>query len=102
MTADDDPGAGIEAAVGRTLELAATWIGWDGRPRVSEDGDRIYTPHKAIRRQADHLLDHLAEVEAVLARGAAQPGSRASGPGTPPAPPAPVTQLSPGSGPPRR
>jgi hypothetical protein len=67
MTAHDDPGAGIEAAVGRTLELAATWIGWDGRPRVSEDGDRIYTPQKAIRRQSDHLLDHLAEVEAVLA-----------------------------------
>ena len=51
----------------RTLELAATWIGWDGTPRVSADGGRIYTPHKAIRRQADHLLDHLAETEAVLA-----------------------------------
>jgi len=34
---------------------------------VSEDGDRIYTPHKAVRRYADHLIDHLAEVEAQLA-----------------------------------
>jgi hypothetical protein len=73
MTAVDDPGARIEAAVTRTLELAATWIGWDGAPRVSADGGRIYTPHKAIRRQADHLLDHLAEVEAVLAGVATEP-----------------------------
>jgi hypothetical protein len=29
--------------------------------------DRVYTPHKAIRRTADHLLDHLAELEARLA-----------------------------------
>jgi DNA-binding transcriptional MerR regulator len=73
MTADKDPGAGVEAAAARTLELAATWIGWDGKPRVSEEGDRIYTPHKAIRRQADHLLDHLAEIEAVLAGVATEP-----------------------------
>jgi hypothetical protein len=26
----------------------------------------VYTPHKAIRRVADHLLDHLAELEARL------------------------------------
>ena len=65
--ASADPGVGIEAAVARTLKLAATWIGWDGKPRVSEDGERIYTPHKVVRRQADHLLDHLAEIEAVLA-----------------------------------
>ncbi len=41
-------------------------LAWDGRPRVSEDGERIYTPHKVIRRIADHLIDHLAEVEALL------------------------------------
>jgi len=68
---EDDPGAGIEAAVARTLDLAATWIGWDGVPRVTEG--RIYTPHKAIRRQADHLVDHLAEVEAVLAGSPTEP-----------------------------
>ena len=68
-----DPGAAVEAAVARTLELAATWIGWDGRARVSVDGDRIYTPHKVIRRAADHLIDHLAEIEAVLAGVATEP-----------------------------
>jgi hypothetical protein len=53
-------------AVDRTLALAQTWLAWDGRPRVSEDGERIYTPHKVIRRITDHLIDHLAEVEALL------------------------------------
>ncbi len=54
------------AAVERTLVLARTWPAWDGRPRVADDG-RLFTPHKAIRRTADHLVDHLAEVEALLA-----------------------------------
>jgi hypothetical protein len=63
----DNPGAHVEDAVEHCLEVAATWLAWDGRPAVSEDGDRIYTPHKAARRIADHLVDHLAEVEALLA-----------------------------------
>src|SRR5262245_4250546 len=61
------PAPAVVAAVGRVLALAATWPAWDGRPRRTADGERIYTPHKAIRRTADHLVDHLAEVEAVLA-----------------------------------
>jgi hypothetical protein len=65
--AQDNPGALVIAATDRVLALAATWLAWDGTPRVSEDGERIYTPHKAIRRYADHLIDHLAEVEALLA-----------------------------------
>ena len=40
---------------------------------MSEDGERVYTPHKAVRRIADHLVDHLAEVEALLAGVATQP-----------------------------
>jgi len=56
----------VTAGVERTLTLAQTWLRWDGRPRVSEEGDRIYTPHKAIRRHADHLLDHLAQIESML------------------------------------
>ena len=68
-----DPGTVIEAATGRTLALARTWLRWDGRSRVSEDGDRIYTPHKAIRRYADHLIDHLAQTHALLAGIAAEP-----------------------------
>jgi hypothetical protein len=70
---EDNPGIHIEAAVRYCLELASTWLNWDGRPRVSEDRDRIYTPHKALRRIADHLIDHLAEVEALLARMPTQP-----------------------------
>jgi hypothetical protein len=53
--------------VRRTLKLAATWLVWDGRPRLADDGMRLYTPHKAIRRFVDHLVDHLAEIEALLA-----------------------------------
>jgi hypothetical protein len=63
----ENPGTLVEEAVEHCLEVAATWLAWDGRPAVSEDGDRIYTPHKAVRRIADHLVDHLAEIEALLA-----------------------------------
>jgi DNA-binding transcriptional MerR regulator len=63
----ENPGTQVEAAVDQSLEIAATWLAWDGRPSVSENGDRIYTPHKAVRRIADHLIDHLAETEALLA-----------------------------------
>ncbi|MGY2702725.1 hypothetical protein [Nocardioides sp. HB32] len=63
----ENPGTQVEDAVEHCLEVAATWLAWDGRPAVSEDGDRVYTPHKAVRRIADHLIDHLAEVEALLA-----------------------------------
>ena len=68
-----NPGAQVEAAVEYCLEVAATWLAWDGRPRVSEGGERIYTPHKAVRRIGDHLIDHLAEVEALLAGVATEP-----------------------------
>lgn len=73
QTANNDPGADVEAAVARTLELAATWPAWDGRPRPTADGERVYTPHKVIRRTADHIVDHLAEIEAVLAGVATEP-----------------------------
>jgi DNA-binding transcriptional MerR regulator len=62
-----NPATAVVEAVERALVLARTWLAWDGRPRVSEDGDRVYTPHKAVRRLADHLVDHLAEIEARLA-----------------------------------
>ncbi|HEX6681676.1 MAG TPA: hypothetical protein VF062_02735 [Candidatus Limnocylindrales bacterium] len=60
-----DPAQVIADAVAHALRLAETWTAWDGRPRAT--GDRIYTPHKAVRRLADHLLDHLAELDARLA-----------------------------------
>jgi hypothetical protein len=74
-----NPGSAVAAGVERTLELARTWLAWDGTPRVAEDGDRVYTPNKAIRRYADHLLDHLAEIESLLAGAECEPdGWRAS------------------------
>ena len=56
----------MEQAVERSLRLVATWPAWDGQPLTSDDG-RTFTPHKAVRRIADHIVDHLAEVEALLA-----------------------------------
>lgn len=64
---ETNPADLVVAGVERTLELAATWLDWDGRGRLSEGGDRLYTPNKAIRRHSDHLVDHLAEVHALLA-----------------------------------
>jgi hypothetical protein len=60
-----DPTGLVPDAVERALSLAATWLAWDGQPVVG-DGN-VWTPHKALRRINDHLLDHLAEIEAVLA-----------------------------------
>ncbi|AIV33559.1 MULTISPECIES: hypothetical protein [unclassified Streptomyces] len=65
------PAAAVTGMADRVLALAATWTRWDGRP-AHVDG-RVYTPHKAIRRVADHMIDHLAELEARLAGQATQP-----------------------------
>jgi hypothetical protein len=65
VTDDRDPADVVSGLISQVLDLAETWPRWDGKPRPAED--RIYTPHKAIRRVADHLVDHLAEIEARLA-----------------------------------
>jgi len=70
---DDNPGTTVVTAIERVLDLARTWIAWDGRPRLAEDGERVYTPNKVIRRTADHIVDHLAEIEALLAGVPTQP-----------------------------
>jgi hypothetical protein len=62
-----NPAELVAAGVEQVLALAATWEAWDGKPRLTDDGTRTYTPNKALRRTADHLIDHLAEVEALLA-----------------------------------
>ncbi|MFI1421217.1 hypothetical protein ACH4VX_25230 [Streptomyces sp. NPDC020731] len=59
------PSAAVTGMVDHVLALAATWTRWNGEP-AHADG-RVHTPHKAIRRVADHLVDHLAEMEARLA-----------------------------------
>lgn len=70
-TDDRRPALVVTAMTDHVLRLAATWTTWDGTP-LHVDG-RTYTPHKAIRRVSDHLLDHLAEMEARLAGHAAMP-----------------------------
>jgi hypothetical protein len=47
-----NPARLVADCVDRFLGLARTWLAWDGRPLVSEDGDRVYTPNKAVRRHA--------------------------------------------------
>lgn len=76
VTDDRQPADVVAAMVEHVLKLAETWPRWDGTPvTVSVDGEpaRIYTPHKAVRRVADHLLDHLAELEARLAGQSTEP-----------------------------
>jgi hypothetical protein len=71
-TTDDRPPAEVVTAmVERVMALARTWPSWDGRVQTVDD--RVYTPHKAIRRVADHLIDHLADLEARLAGMASLP-----------------------------
>jgi hypothetical protein len=65
VTDDRHPAEVIHGLVEQVLARAATWPAWDGRPMPADD--RIYTPHKAVRRVADHLIDHLAEIEARVA-----------------------------------
>jgi len=61
---DTDPAGGIEEAVESSIREASTWLGWDGHPRGAEGS--VWTPHKALRRVVDHLIDHLAQTEAAL------------------------------------
>jgi hypothetical protein len=63
-TDERHPADVVTAMVDQVIALAETWTAWDGEPRPVDD--RVYTPHKAIRRVADHLIDHLAEIEARL------------------------------------
>ncbi|MEU5093488.1 hypothetical protein [Streptomyces sp. NPDC020996] len=70
-SAQETPAQAVVGMVEHVLALAATWTHWDGRPVPADD--RVYTPHKAIRRVADHLVDHLAEMEARLVGEEPQP-----------------------------
>lgn len=64
-TDDRDVTTLIPDAVSAILEQAERWLGWNGQPIVG-DGN-VWTPHKSLRRVTDHLIDHLAEIEARLA-----------------------------------
>jgi hypothetical protein len=75
-TDDRHPALVVTSMIDYVLDLAATWPNWDGQPiEVEVEGEppRIYTPHKAVRRIADHLIDHFAEIEARLAGRTPEP-----------------------------
>jgi hypothetical protein len=67
----------VAALVDHVLSLAETWPHWTGTPVEApvegEPQPRLYTPHKAIRRVGDHLIDHLAEIDARLAGRPTEP-----------------------------
>ena len=64
-----NPGQLVADPVETCLEIAATWHAWDGRPvaRTVDGKPNTWTPAKALRRITDHLIDHLQQVEALLA-----------------------------------
>lgn len=73
---DRQPADVIAAMVAHVLDLAASWPRWDGTEAVvpvEGEAPRTYTPHKAVRRVADHLLDHLAELELRVAGLSTEP-----------------------------
>jgi hypothetical protein len=69
MNKEDNPASAVAASVAQCLDLAATWHAWDGRAiaRTIDGLPSTWTPHKALRRITDHLVDHLHEAEALLA-----------------------------------
>jgi hypothetical protein len=85
-----DPRDAIDQMVDRVLELADTWVAWDGRP-VRGLG-REYTPHKAIRRVTDHMIDHLTQLDARLAGVPSPPDTWHGSSITTPADTAPFTK----------
>ena len=60
--ASADPDELVLLAVEDALAHAETWIGWGGDAVLSHGN--AWTPHKALRRIADHLVDHLCQIEA--------------------------------------
>ena len=60
--AQADPDELVVEATEDALATAATWIGWDSGAVMSLGN--AWTPHKALRRITDHLIDHLCQIEA--------------------------------------
>jgi hypothetical protein len=77
VTTTENPAQLVVDGVERCLDLAATWPAWDGLlihgEETGEGAGNEWTPLKALRRINDHLIDHLHEVEALLAGAEAMP-----------------------------
>ena len=56
-----DPDEFVLRSVENALATAERWIGWSGGATFSLGN--AWTPHKALRRITDHLIDHLNQVE---------------------------------------
>ena len=56
-----EPDELILQATEDALGLAESWIGWSSGAVMSLGS--AWTPHKALRRIADHLIDHLCQIE---------------------------------------
>jgi hypothetical protein len=70
------PAEVVTSMIEYVLDVSTTWTHWNGIPVVIDvegDDSLTFTPHKAIRRVADHLVDHLAEIDARLAGRPTEP-----------------------------
>jgi hypothetical protein len=65
------PDEAVLEAIERALERAESWIGWSGSAVMSMGN--AWTPHKALRRITDHLIDHLCQIDARAAGEAPTP-----------------------------
>ena len=57
-----EPDELVLQAVEDALAAAEGWIGWSSGATMSLGN--AWTPHKAMRRITDHLIDHLCQIEA--------------------------------------
>src|SRR5438105_1150048 len=62
------PDEAVLIATEGALSRAESWLGWSGNAVLGLGS--VWTPHKAMRRMADHLIDHLTQIEC-LANGEA-------------------------------
>lgn len=68
-----EPDELIVLATEDALARAESWLGWSSGAVMSLGS--AWTPHKALRRITDHLIDHLCQIEARVAGDAPVPDS---------------------------
>jgi len=65
VTGQPDPDELVVLSIEDAIETAERWIGWNGTAAFSLGN--AWTPHKALRRITDHLVDHLDQIECRVA-----------------------------------